>query len=202
MPFRSSFCSEFNHWPYKTSRTTLLFLPLWWGQKSIILQAITAHKISCVLDQLRILALSKSGKSDLAFNFYLLKPLPGKFLSVKTVKPSSQYDASRHKAPWCDTTRCNVVRLSLRIDFFSILSDVIRLVTVGGDAIQNYITMLASFGMTYVASRHRALRQLASYCELGLTFHHIPDPTCSYMTLSYRPTAQWRHIWTLPYTSV
>ena len=31
---------------------------------------------------------------------------------------------------------------------FSILSDVVRLVTVGGDAMQNYIAMLASFGMT------------------------------------------------------
>ena len=77
------------------------------------------HKISCTLDQLCILTLFKSGKSDLAFNFYLLKPLPGKFLSAKTV-----------------------------------------------------------------------------------TFCHILDPTCSYMTLSYRPIARLRHIWTLLYTSV
>ena len=43
--------------------------------------------------------------------------------------------------------RCDVVRLSLRIDF-SILSDVVRLVAVGGDAMQSYIAMMANFGMT------------------------------------------------------
>ena len=42
----------------------------------------------------------------------------------------------------------DVVRLSLRIDFFSILSDIIRLVAVGGDATQSYIAVLANFGMT------------------------------------------------------
>ena len=43
--------------------------------------------------------------------------------------------------------RCDVVRLSLRIDFFSILSDVVRLVAVGGDAMQSYIAVMANFGM-------------------------------------------------------
>ena len=42
----------------------------------------------------------------------------------------------------------DVVRLSLRIDFFSILSYVVRLVAVGGDAMQSYIAVLANFGMT------------------------------------------------------
>ena len=31
---------------------------------------------------------------------------------------------------------------------FSILSDVVRLVAVGGDAMQSYIAVLANFGMT------------------------------------------------------
>ena len=44
---------------------------------------------------------------------------------------------------------------------FSILSDVIRLVAVGGDAMQNYITMLASFGMM----AHR-VRDLATTCVI------------------------------------
>ena len=44
-----------------------------------------------------------------------------------------------------DTLRRRAIVAQNRL--FSILSDVVRLVTVGGDAIQNYITMLASFGM-------------------------------------------------------
>ena len=59
-------------------------------------------------------------------------------------------------------TRCDVVRLSLRIDFFSILSDVVRLVAVGGDATQSYIAVLANFGMT----SHR----VAGPCD---DLHHI-----------------------------
>ena len=47
----------------------------------------------------------------------------------------------------CDATCCDVVRLSLRIDFFSILSDIVRLVAVGGDAMQSFIAVLANFGM-------------------------------------------------------
>ena len=53
--------------------------------------------------------------------------------------------------------RRDVVRLSLRIDFFSILSDVVRLVAVGGDAMQSDIAMLANFGMT--------LRRVAGPCD-------------------------------------
>ena len=49
-----------------------------------------------------------------------------------------------------DATRCDVVRLSLRL--FSTLSDVVRLVAVGGDAMKSYIAVLASYGMT----SHRA----------------------------------------------
>ena len=60
--------------------------------------------------------------------------------------------------------------LLLRIDFFNILSDVVRLVTVGEDAMQSYIAMLASFGM---ASRHvtRPCDDLSHNCELGLKQH-------------------------------
>ena len=36
---------------------------------------------------------------------------------------------------------------------FSILSDVVRLVAVGGDAMQSFIAVLANFGMTSHASR-------------------------------------------------
>ena len=57
----------------------------------------------------------------------------------------------------CDATRCDVVRLSLRIDFFSILSDVVRLVAVGGDAMQSFIAVLANFGM--------ASRRVAGPCD-------------------------------------
>ena len=42
---------------------------------------------------------------------------------------------------------------------FSILSDVVRLVAVGGDAMQSYIAVLANFGM---ASRRRALRHIVN----------------------------------------
>ena len=53
---------------------------------------------------------------------------------------------------------------------FSILSDVTRLVAVGGDAMLSFIAVLANFGM---ASRRGALRRLASYCELGLSFTNL-----------------------------
>ena len=49
---------------------------------------------------------------------------------------------------------------------FSILSDVVRLVAVGGDTMQSYIVVLANFNM---APRRGALQQLASYCELGFS---------------------------------
>ena len=47
----------------------------------------------------------------------------------------------------CDATRCDVVRMLLRIDFFSILSDVVQPVAVGEDAMQSYITVLVNFCM-------------------------------------------------------
>ena len=41
--------------------------------------------------------------------------------------------------------RCAIVAQNR---LFSILSDVVRLITVGGDATQSYIAVLANFGMT------------------------------------------------------
>ena len=47
---------------------------------------------------------------------------------------------------------------------FSILSDVVRLVAVGGDAMQSYIAVLASFGMTShrVAGPYDDLRHIVN----------------------------------------
>ena len=45
---------------------------------------------------------------------------------------------------------------------FSILSDVIRLVAVGGDVTQSYITVLASFGMT----SHRVAGPCDDLCHI------------------------------------
>ena len=52
--------------------------------------------------------------------------------------------------------------------FFSILSDVVRLVAVGGDAMQSFIAVLANFGMASRRVAGPCARRLASYCELGL----------------------------------
>ena len=46
----------------------------------------------------------------------------------------------------CDALRRRVIVAQNRL--FSILSNVVRLVAVGGDAMQSYIAILANFGMT------------------------------------------------------
>ena len=51
----------------------------------------------------------------------------------------------------CNMLQCHAIVSQNRL--FNILSDVARLVAVGGDAMQSYVAMLASFGM---ASRHVA----------------------------------------------
>ena len=67
----------------------------------------------------------------------------------------------------CDVLRRRAIVAQNRL--FSILSDVVRLVAVGGDAMQNYIAMLASFDMTShcVAGPCDDLR----HCELGFIKH-------------------------------
>ena len=45
----------------------------------------------------------------------------------------------------CDALRRRVIVIQNRL--FSTLSNVVRLVAAGGDAMQSYIAMLASFGM-------------------------------------------------------
>ena len=49
------------------------------------------------------------------------------------------------------------------------MSDVVRLVAVGGDVMQSYIAVLANFGMALCRG---ALQRLASYCELGFSLVH------------------------------
>ena len=71
------------------------------------------------------------------------------------IKPSSQYDARP-----CDALQRRVIVAQNRL--FPILSDVVQLVAVGGDAMQSYIAMLAKFGMT----SHR----VAGPCD---DLHHI-----------------------------
>ena len=56
------------------------------------------------------------------------------------IKPSSQYDARPR-----DALRRRTIVAQNRL--FSILNDVVRLVTVGGAAMQSYIAVLANFGM-------------------------------------------------------
>ena len=46
----------------------------------------------------------------------------------------------------CDVLRRHAIVTQNRL--FSILSDAVRLVAVGGDAMQSYIAVLASFGIT------------------------------------------------------
>ena len=60
------------------------------------------------------------------------------------------------------------------------MSDVVRLVAVGGDVMQSYIAVLANFGM---ASRRGALRRLASYCELGFSLVHNNYDVCASVAL-------------------
>ena len=63
-------------------------------------------------------------------------------------------------AMWRDALRRRAIVAQNRL--FSILSDVVRLVAVGGDALQSYIAVLANFGMT----SHR----VAGPCD---DLHHI-----------------------------
>ena len=57
---------------------------------------------------------------------------------------------------------------------FSILSDVVRLVAVGIGHMQNYIAMLASFGMTSeVGPMQNYIAMLASF---GMTSHRVAGP--------------------------
>ena len=67
-------------------------------------------------DNAAVVATVNSGRSKDALAMHLMRYFF--FLSAShsySLKPSSQYDAS---PPRCDATRCDVVRLSLRIDFF------------------------------------------------------------------------------------
>ena len=63
----------------------------------------------------------------------------------------------------CDTLRRRAIVAQNRL--FSILSDVVRLVAVGGDAMQSYITVLANFGMTshHVAGPCDNLRHIVNW---------------------------------------
>ena len=59
----------------------------------------------------------------------------------------------------CNMLQCRAIVSQNRL--FYIVSDVVRLVAVGGDAMQSYVAMLASFGM--------ASRCVAGPCDV---LHH------------------------------
>ena len=82
---------------------------------------------------------------------------------IQMVKPSSQYDARPR-----DATCCDVVQLSLKIDFFFYSE---RRRTTCRSRRRCHAKLYRRAGKFWhdVASRHGALRRLASYCELGLS---------------------------------
>ena len=93
---------------------------------------------------------------------------------MHALKPSSQYDASRRKAPRCDATPCQNL-LARRYNFaWHVYCD------KSYDVAQNRKKSILSDNRTKsqrVASHRMALHRLASYCELGLTYTTVVTKT-------------------------
>ena len=106
----------------------------------------------------------------------------------RPLKPSSQYDASRRKAPRCDATSCQNLPAQ-RYNFAWHLLLLRQVVRRRSEQKKVY----SERQLHDVATRHVASRGLASYCELGFTPYNISCVVllqATSMASSFVPTLQ------------